>query len=314
MIVKQIRSDWIKVEMSYRHDLPDKKLSEDILLNRLQAPLIVEEIKKNQEYILIEGHRRFHSLKSLGYKKMYCKIEPATDELQKGIKRLRLQFRTKKATGYELERLILYLTDLNMSTHDIASEIGVTRFTIEKHIKSKDVPVDLKETAEKRKVGKDNITKLYYIDVIPPRLKSRLLTDCMNKVIRRNEVGAILKTAKVPLFSQLSENLMNSAINEATKIAKFQKQDAEDIVYLQACRDKRLVALPEVHTFGSRYFISELQRLVPQCYPWLTEQFTPTERQAINNLLREFSSAVNTVYWSDFPKGFRSKETSKDPN
>lgn len=285
MIVKPIKLDWIKEEVSYRHNLPDKKLTQDILVNGLQSPLIVEEVNKNKEYLLIEGYRRFQSLKLLGIKKVNCKIEPMTDQLRRGIKRLRLQLRTKKATGYELERLILSLIDLGMSPPDIANEIGVTRFTIEKHLKSKDIPVYLKETAEKRKVGKDNITKLYSLDVIPNSLRNRLLDDCMNKIIRQHEVDAIVKTAKVPLFTQLPYKLMDLAFNEATKNAKFQKHDAEKVVYLQACRDKRLVVLREVSAFGSAYFISELQRLVSQCYPWLTVQFTNTERRTINNLL-----------------------------
>jgi ParB family transcriptional regulator, chromosome partitioning protein len=309
VIVKPIKLNCIKEELEYRHDLPDDKLSADILAHGLRAPLIVEEASRNREYYLIDGYRRLHSLKALGMKTAECKIEPITDEIQRGIKRLRMQVRTKKVTGFEMERLILYLTGRGMSPDNIADELGVSTYTIGRYLKSKNVPANLKIEAEKRGVGQGNIAKIFKIDTIPLNLRDRLLYDCLNKVIRQSEVDAISKTTKVPMFSLLPQNLMECAINECKKSAKFQKEDAERVVYLEACKDKNLVVLPRIHGFGSVYLISELQRLVSLCNPSLSQQFTSTDRRAFNNLLSKFHAAVNTVYWQGFPGPGESSST-----
>lgn len=312
MIVKPIKLDWIEEEIVYRHGLPDSKLTSDIATNGLLVPLLVEEVIRNKKYYLIDGHRRYRSLKDSDTKYVNCKINPPTNELERGMMRLRLQIRTKKLTGYEMERLVLFLVDRDMDPKDIANEIGISTYTVKKYLRSTNVPIEVKAQAEKAKVAKDNITKLHSMIEVPGRLRKKLLSDCLNKVIRQSEVAAISKTSKIPLFSVLPENLMESAINESIKLAKFQRNDAEKVVYLEACKDTTLIIKPEIHAFASAHIKSELQQIRSICYPWLAEQFTNIDRQVINYLLKEIQLAVNTIYWHDFPGGFKTKDMSKD--
>ena len=122
MITKPIKLKDIEVEFTSRPTLFDDKLDSDIKEHGVMVPILVEGPNKKGKFFIIDGNLRYKSCERLGIKSINCHIDCLTDEVTRGLKRLRLHFRHKKKTGYNLEREIVYLMDKGQSDVGIAGE------------------------------------------------------------------------------------------------------------------------------------------------------------------------------------------------
>ncbi|MCD8503243.1 MAG: ParB/RepB/Spo0J family partition protein [Bacillaceae bacterium] len=129
---KKIKLSQIRLETSYRKSEKDLSLELSISRQGLNVPLTVEEEGKNQ-YVLVDGYRRFYALDFLGKEYAECSVEKLSSEEERIVKRLGIELHTKKRTAYQLERMInRLLENEKYDTKLIASLCGVTEATIKK--------------------------------------------------------------------------------------------------------------------------------------------------------------------------------------
>lgn len=102
---EKVKLSQIRLETSYRKT--EKDLSLELSINRhgLKVPLTVEKEGKNQ-YVLVDGYRRFYALEFLGLEDVECRVEKLSSEEERIVKRLGVELHTKKRTAYQLERII----------------------------------------------------------------------------------------------------------------------------------------------------------------------------------------------------------------
>lgn len=137
--LEQIKLSKIRLETTFRSKEKDLSLELDINRNGLKIPLIVEKISEN-EYVLVDGYRRFYALEFLGRKDVICTVRNATSEEDRIMKRLGMELHTTKKTAYQLGRMIsrlLQSKDYNVKR--IASLCHVNKETIIKYIRDSDV-------------------------------------------------------------------------------------------------------------------------------------------------------------------------------
>jgi hypothetical protein len=123
---KSIALEHIKLEDESRKNLEDLSLATSIKQNGLIEPLIVEE-KNSNCFILVEGYRRFWALKHLNVPFVTCKVEKITSKDSRILKRLRVELKSKKKTGYEVERMISFLLDNGYTEDDIAKQCNIQK-------------------------------------------------------------------------------------------------------------------------------------------------------------------------------------------
>lgn len=298
--IKKIRLELIDLENPFRSSVESPALSMSLLHSKLQEPLIVEG-PINGRYILVEGYRRFDSLSRMGTTWVICNVQEVTNEEGRVIKRLRNELHRKKKTGYELERMIEFLLNRGLSEAEIARQVKVSISVIKKHIKSLDVDLDLKEKAEKAKVGKDGITKLYKLPNVSERIKNILCDRFLIKEIFGYHVDSIEKVVKESLFSVLTEESQKRCINEVISQTKFDNDRAKtavcseivssgiqadlevnNCVYIESVR--LLEKLNQIYKYG---FINDLPR---------------NERMNIQSLIYHLVRLTNTpLHWDEFP-------------
>ncbi|MDN4495132.1 ParB N-terminal domain-containing protein [Ureibacillus aquaedulcis] len=162
---REIELSQIRLETSFRKNEKDLSLEMDISRNGLIAPLIVQ-LESEDTYVLVEGYRRFYALQFLGKKYADCFIENYTSEEDRIIKRLRIEFQTKKRTAYQLEEMINRL--LENELYDVkllASLCNVTEKTIAKYRKGSDVNPDWIRRGRKTGAGRHGFTIIHKLNV-----------------------------------------------------------------------------------------------------------------------------------------------------
>jgi len=301
LITKPIKLKDIVVEFSSRPSLFDEKLITDIKENGLKVPILVEGPDQNGKFYIVDGNRRFKSIESLGYRSIFCTIDSLTDEVSRGLKRLGLHFRSKKKTGYNLEREILFLIDKGLSDVEIAHKVNVAVQTVRRHLKSKSVPLALKKAAEENKVGKDNITRIYTMEQFPQPIHSILILDCLNKKIKTNEVNAIWKLARIPLLQDLNIKSVEHCINLSIEKAVFSNEDAEKTIFLEAIKDKTFKDRREITSYVSCHILTELNNIKSLSLSHFVNQLPFDQRLTILYVLEDLINAYKTFYWSPSP-------------
>ncbi|PFA51598.1 chromosome partitioning protein ParB, partial [Bacillus cereus] len=94
------------------------------------------------------GYRRFWALKHLNVPLVTCKVEKLISKDSRVLKRLRIELKSKKKTGYEVERMISFLLGDGYTEDDIAKQCNIQKKTVKKYINGKDVNTHWKIRAE----------------------------------------------------------------------------------------------------------------------------------------------------------------------
>ncbi|WP_050180524.1 ParB/Srx family N-terminal domain-containing protein [Domibacillus robiginosus] len=166
MKFRNVPLSYIKEEEAFRSDLEDFGLTTDIQETELNKPLIVEKIETNQ-FVLVEGYRRFRALKDLNTPSVMCQVENLTSPDARVLKRLRTELKIKKRTSDEIERMITFLLDAGYHEDEIAKQCTVEKKTIKKYMSGR------------------NMKKSTKLDPFDERSKEKE-KECMDEMIDNN--------------------------------------------------------------------------------------------------------------------------------
>lgn len=209
---KKIKLSQIRLETSYRKS--EKDLSLELSINRqeLKVPLIVEEEGKNQ-FVLVDGYRRFYALEFLGMEDAECSIEKLSSEEERIVKRLGIELHTKKRTAYQLERMInRLLENEKYDTKLIASLCGVTEETIKKYVRSSDVKPKWLKKGEGKNAGRHAYTDILYLNIREVN-KGYIADKYGDRQINKTAVGVIKKATGEKAFKDIPEEHVKECVN-----------------------------------------------------------------------------------------------------
>lgn len=211
-----------------------EELAESIKESGLMHNLVVRKIN-DERYEILSGERRYHALKSLGYKKVPCQVKELNDtdgeilliqanakqreltptEKMKSIERLEQLYAYKKANGEEVPK---------GKTRDIiGKDIGLSGVQVGRYSKvSKNLIEPLKEKLDK---GTITLTQADTLSNLKDNEQEAILNqiDNTSSKISNAEIDILVEGIKQPLTSKkdmelLKELDVNKAVEKDRKI------------------------------------------------------------------------------------------------
>ncbi|SCM92609.1 Uncharacterized protein BWINRASL_00882 [Bacillus mycoides] len=235
MKFKNIPLEHIKLEDGFRKNLEDFNLATNIKEHGLIKPLIVEE-KNSNCFILVEGYRRFWALKHLNIPVITCKVEKLTSKDSRVLKRLRIELKSKKKSGYEVERMISFLLDDGYTEDDIAKQCNIQKKTLKKYINGKDVNTHWKIRAEQSRAGIHGLTEIHHLTNIHPENKEYVADIYIKRKINANNVESIKTFTKLDEFNKSSKDFQRDCINDMIGDESLNNERLKDIVFTRSLK------------------------------------------------------------------------------
>ncbi|WP_226036126.1 ParB N-terminal domain-containing protein [Aquibacillus saliphilus] len=210
---KKIKLSQIRLETSYRRSEKDLSLELSISRQGLKVPLTVEEESGNQ-YVLVDGYRRFYTLDFLGMEDAECNVEKRSSEEERIVKRLGIELHTKKRTAYQLERMInRLLENEKYDTKIIASLCDVKEDTIKKYIRGSDVDPEWLSKGEKNNAGRHAYTEIHHLNISKEN-KDYIAGKYGDRQINKTAVGVIKKATGEKAFKDIPEEHVKECVNQ----------------------------------------------------------------------------------------------------
>lgn len=285
----------IRVENKFRkEEKEDHSLILSIKSQGLLQPLIVEKEAKNQ-YVLVEGYRRYRCLAYLKLTHAHCVIHPKTSEEKRVVKRLTSEFHRDRLTAYEFARMISFLLDRGYTTPQIASECNVTHATIAKYVKGQSVPDDWIEEAEKTGAGKHGLTEIW-------ELKNTLMDNILYirdkyiaRLISAKDVEAVKRVTKIHEYGELPQEAQKKCIDEITDKQQL-KTHHYDIIYEESLKH-RYTEIAHEHVFKLINFL--LNKIDDNIHPNFVDHLKIHKKRQLNEKLNEIAKKLGIPYnWS----------------
>ncbi|MGF7186459.1 ParB/RepB/Spo0J family partition protein [Desulfitispora alkaliphila] len=299
MRIRKIPIKLIIEENKYRNKVEDKSLILSIREKGLMEPLIVEGPVLKYKYLLIEGYRRLASLKILGYKTIPCVVKDVSSEESRILKRLTVEFSTKKKTSYELERMMEFLINKGYTKKQIAKEINVSISTIYRYTKTIGKETEIKRKAEAAGVDKSGIDDIINIPDITPELREQLYLWYIDKLFKAYHVRSIKLITKTQYFNSLPTESQHSCIWKAINDTKFEKDKAKRIVFLETIKHFTEEDLNK-YIFG--YVIDSLKEINEVCENQdFINSLTVEQTKKISRILEEIQLKASNLKETNTP-------------
>jgi len=253
----KIKLSQIRLETSFRNKEKDLSLELSINRNGLKVPLIVEEESKNQ-YVLVDGYRRFYALEFLEVVDAECSVEMLSSEEERIVKRLEIELHTKRRTSYQLERMINRL--LENEKYDaklIASLCNVTGGTITKYIRGYDVNPEWLRRGEQTGAGRHAFTDIHKLN-ISEETKNFIADKYIDRQINKSTVDVIKKATNEKAFKDVPEENLKECIDQ---IIKQQSKDYENVKEIVSENSLQAGYTKSSHTFMHNLTLNLLARI-----------------------------------------------------
>jgi ParB-like chromosome segregation protein Spo0J len=297
--IRKIKLSQIEPETEYRNKMKDLSLELDISRNGLKVPLIVEEKGENQ-YVLVDGYRRYFALDFLKIEAAECIVETYSSEEERIVKRLSKELHTKRRTAYQLERMIKRL--LENEKYDIpliASLCNVTEGTIRKYVRGADVDPEWLRIGEENNVGKHTLTEIHNLN-INKEAKNYIFDKYKDKQIKKTTVHVIKKATKEKAFMDIPEEYVKKCMDDIIDHKNNEYEAVREIVYensLQAGYTK------ESHTFIHRLVLSLLSRVKKIFHNKnYVDYLTTKQKKEIMKLINSLQQIIDQpIKWPKFP-------------
>lgn len=228
--LKKIKLSQIRLETNYRENEKDLSLELDIARQGLKVPLTVEEENQDQ-YVLVDGYRRYYALEKLGVEDVNCIVEEQTSEEERILKRLGIELHTKKRSSYQLDSMIKRL--LENEKYDvrlIASLCNVTEATIIKYIRGSDVNPEWLRRGEQTGAGRHGLTDIHNLNV-SKEIKNYIADRYINKEVPKSTIEVIKKATKEKAFKNIPEENVKECIDEIIVEHLRNYETMKEIVY-----------------------------------------------------------------------------------
>ncbi|WP_088321261.1 ParB/RepB/Spo0J family partition protein [Bacillus wiedmannii] len=288
MKFKNIPLEHIKLEDGFRKNLEDFNLATNIKEHGLTEPLIVEE-KNSNCFILVEGYRRFWALKHLNIPVIACKVEKLTSKDSRVLKRLRIELKSKKKTGYEVERMISFLLDDGYTEDDIAKQCNIQKKTLKKYINGKDVNTHWKIRAEQSGAGIHGLTEIHHLTNIHPENKKYVADIYIKRKINANNVESIKTLTKLDEFNKSSKNFQRDCINDMIGDENLNNERPKDIVFTRSLKQQYT---PSVHQYVFDKVLRLLDKVIDSCCPNFVNHLTPVQKQDLQRKIKIISNKI----------------------
>ncbi|PGU01353.1 MULTISPECIES: ParB/RepB/Spo0J family partition protein [Bacillus cereus group] len=288
MKFKNIPLEHIKLEDEFRKNLEDFNLATSIKQNGLIEPLIVEE-KNSNCFILVEGYRRFWALKHLNVPLVTCKVEKLTSKDSRVLKRLRVELKSKKKTGYEVERMISFLLDDGYTEEDIAKQCNIQKKTVKKYINGKAVNTQWKIRAEQSGAGIHGLTEIHHLTNIHPENKEYVADIYIKRKINANNVESIKKLTKLDEFNKYSKDLQRNCINDMIDDESLNNERLKDIVFTRLLKQQYT---PSVHQYVFDKVLRLFDKLIDSCCHNFVNHLTPVQKKDLQRKIKIISNKI----------------------
>lgn len=288
MKFKNIPLEHIKLEDEFRKNLEDFNLATSIKQNGLIEPLIVEE-KNSNCFILVEGYRRFWALKHLNIPVVTCKVEKLTSKDSRVLKRLRVELKSRKKTGYEVERMISFLIDDGYTEKDIAKQCNIQKKTVKKYINGKDVNTQWKIRAEQSGAGIHGLTEIHHLTNIHPENKEYVADIYIKRKINANNVESIKKLTKLDEFNKYSKDLQRNCINDMIDDESLNNERLKDIVFTRLLKQQYT---PSVHQYVFDKVLRLFDKLIDSCCHNFVNHLTPVQKKDLQRKIKIISNKI----------------------
>ncbi|WP_047983548.1 ParB/RepB/Spo0J family partition protein [Ornithinibacillus californiensis] len=297
--LKKIKLSDIRLETDYRNTDKDLDFILDIKRNGLQYALLVEE-EGNNQYVLVDGYRRYYALEYIGITSVNCFVEVKSTEEERIIKRLRKEFHTKRRTAYQLERMINRLLE-NEKYHPrlIASLCNVTENTITKYIKGSSVDPDWLRRGEMAGVGRHAFTDIHNLKV-NEQIKHYLADKYINREITRNSIDAVKKTTKLAAFDNITDEKIKDCIDEIIFLHSKSVNKIENVVNKYSLKAIYNISS---HTF-MHYYTMELFDSIEEVLRTRNyfDYLSDYQKDELNEAVRKLQQILNPpINWAKFP-------------
>ncbi|MCM3386859.1 ParB N-terminal domain-containing protein [Ureibacillus chungkukjangi] len=227
---KTIKLSQIRLETSYRKNEKDLSLEMDINRNGLIIPLIVQQ-ESEDKYVLVDGYRRYYALVFLEKDSADCFVENYTSEEDRIIKRLRIEFHTKKRTGYQLEEMINRLLETELYDEKlIVSRCNVTVQTIAKYRDGAGVNPDWIRRGKQTGAGRQGLTIIHKLK-LGEEVKNYIADRYINREFSEAVLKVIRKATQENAFIDLLEEDIKDCIDLIITLQLMQYEPVEEIVH-----------------------------------------------------------------------------------
>jgi len=297
---KKIGLSQIRLETRYRKR--EKDISLELSINRhgLKVPLIVEEEGKNQ-YVLVDGYRRFYALEFLEVEDVECSIDKLTTEEERIVKRLGIELHTKKRTAYQLERMINRL--LENEKYDaklIASLCDVTEETIKKYIRGSAVNQDWLRRGEQTGAGRHAFTDIHKLN-ISEETKNYIADKYVDRQINKSTVDIIKKATNEIAFKVIPEGYTKHCIDQ---IIEEHNKNYETVKEIMIESSLKAGYTKSSHTFMHKLtldLVKKIESILSNHY--YLDYLSNRQKALLTKSLRNLILILNpSLKWSDFPK------------
>lgn len=297
MKFKNISLEYIKLEDEFRKNLEDFSLATSVKQNGLIEPLIVEE-KNSNCFILVEGYRRFWALKHLNIPVVTCKVEQLTSEHSRVLKRLRVELKSKRKTGYEVERMISFLLDDGYTEDDIAKQCNIQKKTVKKYINGKDVNNHWKIRAEQSGAGRHGLTEIHHLTNIHPDNKEYVADIYIKRRINANNVESIKTLTKLDEFNKSSKNFQRDCINDMIGDESLNNERLKDIVFTRSLKQQYTLS---VHQYVFDKVLRLFDKVIDSCCHNFVNHLTPVQKKDLQRKIKIISNKIGLLPISPTP-------------
>ncbi|MCU5522387.1 ParB/RepB/Spo0J family partition protein [Bacillus cereus] len=288
MKFKNISLEYIKLEDEFRKNLEDFSLATSIKQNGLIEPLIVEE-KNSNCFILVEGYRRFWALKHLNIPVVACKVEKLTSKDSRVLKRLRVELKSKRKTGYEVERMISFLLDDGYTEDDIAKQCNIQKKTVKKYINGKDVNTQWKIRAEQSGAGIHGLTEIHHLTNIHPENKEYVADIYIKRRINANNVESIKKLTALDEFNKSSKDSQRDCINDMIGDESLNNERLKDIVFTRSLKQQYTLS---VHQYVFDKVLRLFDKIIDSCCHNFVNYLTPVQKKDLQRKIKIISNKI----------------------
>ncbi len=288
MKFKNISLEYIKLEDEFRKNLEDFSLATSIKQNGLIEPLIVEE-KNSNCFILVEGYRRFWALKHLNIPVVACKVEKLTSKDSRVLKRLRVELKSKRKTGYEVERMISFLLDDGYTEDDIAKQCNIQKKTVKKYINGKDVNTQWKIRAEQSGTGIHELTEIHHLTNIHPENKEYVANLYIKRKINANNVESIKTLTKLDEFNKSSKDSQRDCINDMIGDESLNNERLKDIVFTRSLKQQYTLS---VHQYIFDKVLRLFDKIIDGCCHNFVNHLTPVQKKDLQRKIKIISNKI----------------------
>ena len=156
-------------------------------------------------------------------------MEKLTSKDSRVLKRLRVELKSKKKTGYEVERMISFYLIMVIQKKISLSNVTYKK-DCKKYINGKDVNTHWKIRAEQSGAGRHGLTEIHHLTNIHPDNKEYVADIYIKRKINANNVESIKTFTKLDEFNKSSKDFQRDCINDMIGDDSLNNERLKDIV------------------------------------------------------------------------------------